>query len=67
MRHTVPASIAAIAVVLVTGVGLAYAGTPVCPSTHCLFLPLLRQGQAEPLPTATATPTSRVGSWQFYD
>jgi hypothetical protein len=60
MRHTVPARIAAIAVVLVAAVGLAHASTPGCPSTHCLFVPLVRQEQAEPLPNATATPTSAL-------
>jgi hypothetical protein len=55
--HAVPTRIAVIAVVLVAFVGLARASTPVCPSTHCLFLPLLGQGQAELLPTATSTAT----------
>jgi hypothetical protein len=60
MRHAVPACIAAIAVVLVAVVGLAHASTPVCPSTPCLFLPLLRQGQMEPRPTTTTTPTATL-------
>ncbi len=57
MRHAVPACIAAIAVVLIAAVGLAHASTPVCPSAHCLFLPLLGQRQAGLLATATSTAT----------
>jgi hypothetical protein len=57
MRHAIPARIAAMAVVLVAFVGLAQASIPVCPATHCMFVPLLRQGQAELFPTATPTST----------